>query len=212
VRFVVYGAGAIGSVLGARLHQAGHDVVLIARGRHLDALRERGLRIEDPDRQATVKLEVVGRPGDARVGRDDVVNRDQRDPVSHLGREHGLSRHERADPRVEHLEERADRAQTSQPHGALRPPARVPLARLLQGASSSSAAIASRESGSARTSSGFIGLPKPLSAPYLGPEAAGIMSKDVGGEAPSARRHGLHDRGVISRPSQSTESQAPRKS
>jgi 2-dehydropantoate 2-reductase len=73
VRFVVFGAGAIGSVLGARLHQAGHEVVLIARGRHLDALRDRGLRIEDPEREATLKLEAVGRPADARIGGDDVV-------------------------------------------------------------------------------------------------------------------------------------------
>ena len=32
MRFVVYGAGAIGGVLGGRLHEAGHEVVLIARG------------------------------------------------------------------------------------------------------------------------------------------------------------------------------------
>ena len=73
MRFVVYGAGAIGSVVGARLHQAGHEVVLIARGRHLDALRDRGLRIEDPDREATVKVEAVGRPADARIEGGDVV-------------------------------------------------------------------------------------------------------------------------------------------
>ena len=34
MRFVVYGAGAIGGVLGGRLHEAGHEVVLIARGAH----------------------------------------------------------------------------------------------------------------------------------------------------------------------------------
>jgi 2-dehydropantoate 2-reductase len=73
VRFVVYGAGAIGSVVGARLHQAGREVVLIARGRHLDTLRERGLRLEDPDGVETVALEAVGRPTDARIGPEDVV-------------------------------------------------------------------------------------------------------------------------------------------
>jgi ketopantoate reductase len=40
VRFIIYGAGAIGATLGARLHQGGHEVVLIARGAHGDALRE----------------------------------------------------------------------------------------------------------------------------------------------------------------------------
>ena len=33
MRFIVYGAGAVGGVVGARLHQHGHEVVLIARGR-----------------------------------------------------------------------------------------------------------------------------------------------------------------------------------
>ena len=34
MRFVIFGAGAIGGVVGAWLHQAGHDVALIARGEH----------------------------------------------------------------------------------------------------------------------------------------------------------------------------------
>ena len=46
MRFIVYGAGAIGAVIGAGLQQAGYEVVLIARGAHAQALRERGLRVE----------------------------------------------------------------------------------------------------------------------------------------------------------------------
>ena len=34
MRYVVYGAGAIGGTIGGRLFQHGHDVVLIARGAH----------------------------------------------------------------------------------------------------------------------------------------------------------------------------------
>jgi 2-dehydropantoate 2-reductase len=49
MRFVVVGAGAIGGGLGARLAQAGHDVVLVARGEHLAAIRGGGLRVEAPD-------------------------------------------------------------------------------------------------------------------------------------------------------------------
>lgn len=37
VRLVIYGAGAIDEVLGARLFLCGHDVTLIARGAHLEA-------------------------------------------------------------------------------------------------------------------------------------------------------------------------------
>ncbi|MFI5053850.1 MAG: 2-dehydropantoate 2-reductase N-terminal domain-containing protein, partial [Acidimicrobiia bacterium] len=49
MRYVVYGAGAIGGVVGGRLAQHGHDVVLIARGGHHDALHDAGLRVESPD-------------------------------------------------------------------------------------------------------------------------------------------------------------------
>lgn len=45
MKFAVYGAGAIGSFIGARLLEGGHDVHLIARGPNLEALRERGLVI-----------------------------------------------------------------------------------------------------------------------------------------------------------------------
>lgn len=43
MKFAVYGAGAIGAFLGARLLEAGQDVRFIARGKNLDALRARGL-------------------------------------------------------------------------------------------------------------------------------------------------------------------------
>jgi 2-dehydropantoate 2-reductase len=45
---VIYGAGAIGGTIGTRLRQAGHEVALIARGRHLDALRRDGLEFQRP--------------------------------------------------------------------------------------------------------------------------------------------------------------------
>jgi 2-dehydropantoate 2-reductase len=40
------GTGGVGGFFGARLALAGHDVTFIARGRHLAAIRERGLRVE----------------------------------------------------------------------------------------------------------------------------------------------------------------------
>ncbi len=42
------GAGAIGGYVGGRLAQGGEEVHLVARGAHLAALREHGLRIESP--------------------------------------------------------------------------------------------------------------------------------------------------------------------
>ncbi len=46
MRFAIVGSGAVGGYYGAKLQRAGHDVTLIARGRNLAALREKGLTIE----------------------------------------------------------------------------------------------------------------------------------------------------------------------
>ncbi|GAA2757451.1 2-dehydropantoate 2-reductase [Actinopolymorpha rutila] len=72
-RFVVYGAGAIGGVLGARLHAAGHEVVLIARGAHLAAIRAGGLRVESPDGSETVPIPAVSGPDEIDWRPGDVV-------------------------------------------------------------------------------------------------------------------------------------------
>lgn len=73
MRFVIYGAGAIGGVLGARLHEHGYEITLIARGAHFAAIRDSGLRIESPDGSATLAIPVVDHPRDADVGAGDVV-------------------------------------------------------------------------------------------------------------------------------------------
>jgi len=46
VRIAVYGVGGVGGYYGGRLAQAGHEVVFIARGAHLDAMRANGLRVD----------------------------------------------------------------------------------------------------------------------------------------------------------------------
>jgi 2-dehydropantoate 2-reductase len=46
MRIAIFGAGGAGGYFGARLAQAGEDVVFIARGEHLRAIRERGLRVD----------------------------------------------------------------------------------------------------------------------------------------------------------------------
>jgi ketopantoate reductase len=46
MRILVFGAGVIGSVYAGKLLQAGHHVVLLARGRRLRDLRARGLVLE----------------------------------------------------------------------------------------------------------------------------------------------------------------------
>ncbi|UYM06804.1 ketopantoate reductase family protein [Solicola gregarius] len=64
MKYVVLGAGAIGGVVGGRLAQAGHDVTLIARGPHLAAMRESGLRIESPTGTEKVDVRAVGDPAE----------------------------------------------------------------------------------------------------------------------------------------------------
>jgi 2-dehydropantoate 2-reductase len=46
MRFAIMGTGGVGGYFGGLLAAAGHDVAFIARGAHLAAIRERGLRIE----------------------------------------------------------------------------------------------------------------------------------------------------------------------
>jgi len=48
VRFAVLGAGAVGAFVGAALARGGADVTLIARGAHLAAMRENGVRVLSP--------------------------------------------------------------------------------------------------------------------------------------------------------------------
>ncbi len=49
MRYVLYGAGAVGGVIGGQLHLAGRPVTLIARGAHLAAIRDGGLRLDTGD-------------------------------------------------------------------------------------------------------------------------------------------------------------------
>jgi 2-dehydropantoate 2-reductase len=65
-RVVVYGAGAIGGVLAARLHLAGADVTAVARGEHLRAIRADGLTLV-----TQAGSDVVGLPTAAHAGEVD---------------------------------------------------------------------------------------------------------------------------------------------
>jgi 2-dehydropantoate 2-reductase len=71
VKIVIAGAGAIGGYIGARLARAGGDVVLFARGPHLQAMRERGVRVISADGDFEVKPAVTGDL--STIGRADVV-------------------------------------------------------------------------------------------------------------------------------------------
>jgi thiosulfate/3-mercaptopyruvate sulfurtransferase len=72
-RYVIVGAGAVGASLAAQLHQAGVDVLLIARGAHLDALREKGLRYIRPDGEHLLRIPVAAGPAETELRGDDVL-------------------------------------------------------------------------------------------------------------------------------------------
>lgn len=71
MRILVYGAGVIGSILAARLHEARHDVSLVARGERLAALRDHGVLLAEAESPAItrVPVAVLERP----AGRFDLI-------------------------------------------------------------------------------------------------------------------------------------------
>jgi 2-dehydropantoate 2-reductase len=73
MRVCVVGAGGIGATLGARLALAGHEVGLVARGAHLAALQEQGLRFVDEAAGAEHRLRLRASAEPAELGAQDVV-------------------------------------------------------------------------------------------------------------------------------------------
>ena len=65
MRICIYGAGAIGGYLGARLSLAGQEVTLIARGAHLDAMTKRGLTLIMDGEERVAHPECIGDPAEA---------------------------------------------------------------------------------------------------------------------------------------------------
>jgi 2-dehydropantoate 2-reductase len=63
MRMLFFGAGVLGSVYAARLHEAGVDVTLLARGRRLADIREHGVVLEvfGSGKRTTTRVEVVDR-------------------------------------------------------------------------------------------------------------------------------------------------------
>ena len=72
-RYVIYGAGAIGAVLGGLLALAGRDVVLVARGAHGEAMAREGLRLGSNAGEQVIRLPVVADISAANPGQDDIV-------------------------------------------------------------------------------------------------------------------------------------------
>jgi 2-dehydropantoate 2-reductase len=65
VKVLIAGAGAIGGYLGACLARAGEDVTLFARGPHLRAMQQHGLRVMSPDGDFVVAPPMIGNLAEA---------------------------------------------------------------------------------------------------------------------------------------------------
>ena len=71
MRICVYGAGAVGGLIAAWLHRSGHEVSVVARGAHLEAMRAGGLRVRSGNEVQTFRLRAESDP--ARLGPQDYV-------------------------------------------------------------------------------------------------------------------------------------------
>ncbi|HZS09647.1 MAG TPA: 2-dehydropantoate 2-reductase [Blastocatellia bacterium] len=71
MKFAVVGAGAIGAFAGAMLARSGEDVTLIARGAHLRAMQEQGVRVRGPLGEFEARPAATDDP--AAVGPVDVI-------------------------------------------------------------------------------------------------------------------------------------------
>lgn len=71
MKICVYGAGAIGGHLAMRLHKAGAEVSIIARGPHLEAIQTRGLTVHAVDGEHHARIAASSDP--AQLGRQDAV-------------------------------------------------------------------------------------------------------------------------------------------
>lgn len=74
MRFIVYGAGGIGSAIAGHLFRTGHDVALVGSPRHVEKIRESGLRLLTPDETYVLRIPAYKEASElAPFGSEDIV-------------------------------------------------------------------------------------------------------------------------------------------
>ena len=73
MRYIIYGAGAVGGVIGGRLFQHDRDVILIARGPHLAAIQTNGLTLQSAGASEQLAIPASGGPSEIDFQDGDVV-------------------------------------------------------------------------------------------------------------------------------------------
>src|SRR5689334_2040596 len=71
MKICIYGAGAVGGLMAAWLARSGHDVSVVARGAHLDAIRRGGLRLRSGEAVDAFKVRASDDPRE--LGAQDYV-------------------------------------------------------------------------------------------------------------------------------------------
>ena len=72
-RYIVHGAGGVGASIGAQLHRSGRETLLIARGRHLEAIQQNGLDYRTPEGAEVLRIPVVAHPNEIEFAPGDVA-------------------------------------------------------------------------------------------------------------------------------------------
>src|SRR5215831_9293363 len=71
MKICIYGAGAVGGLLAAWLSRAGHDVSVVARGKHLTAIQKDGLKVVSGDKTEAFQIKAENDP--KQLGPQDYV-------------------------------------------------------------------------------------------------------------------------------------------
>jgi 2-dehydropantoate 2-reductase len=73
MKICVYGAGAVGGLIAAWLSRSGHEVSVVARGAHLEAIRKDGLRVRDRESGAVTAFAMRADSDPGALGAQDYV-------------------------------------------------------------------------------------------------------------------------------------------
>ncbi len=73
MRYMIYGAGGIGSIMGGHLARTGHDVILIGRPGHVSVINNNGLRLITPTGTHVLRIPAVTNPSQIDFATGDVI-------------------------------------------------------------------------------------------------------------------------------------------
>src|SRR5690242_4610059 len=73
MKICIYGAGAIGGLIAAWLARSGHEVSVVARGAHLEAIRKDGIKVRDRSSGALDAFRVRAESDPSKLGPQDYV-------------------------------------------------------------------------------------------------------------------------------------------